>query len=150
MTTDDTPHRRGTLARWPGVPRWPLRTEHRVRDTALFAALAAYAWVLAGMAPFTLKSLVAVLIPGAVLGVIAYGKPPERIAAPEELDLAGMSYWLICVAALLEWEASAFADNSRPWHPSLTDLINPLIDPHLIKSVAIMVWLMAGWALVRR
>lgn len=150
MTTDDAPRGHGGLVRRPGFPRWPLRTQHRVRDTALFAGLATYAWVVAGMAPFTMKSLIGVLIPGAVLGVIAYGRPPERIPAPEKLDVTGMSYWLICAAALLEWEASAFKDNSLPWHPSLTDLVNVLIDPHLIKSVAIMVWLMAGWALVRR
>lgn len=134
----------------PGFPRWPLRTGHPARDTLIFGGLAVYAWVVAGQAPFTMKSLVGVLIPGAVLGVIAYGRPPERVPAPEKMDVTGMSYWLICVAALFEWEASAFADNSRPWHPSLTDLVNPLIDPHLIKSVAVMVWLMAGWALVRR
>ena len=66
------------------------------------------------------------------------------------LDITGVSYWAICVAALFEWEASAYKDNSLPWHPSLTDLINPLLGPHPIKSAAFLLWVLVGWALVRR
>src|SRR5499427_7928189 len=69
---------------------------------------------------------------------------------PEKLDITGMFYWVIAVAALFEWEASAWKDNSLPWHPSLTDLINPLLGPHLVKSTAILLWILVGWALVRR
>ena len=64
--------------------------------------------------------------------------------------MTGMSFWVICLAAFFEWEASAWRDNSWPWHPSFTNLIDPLLAPHLIKSAAILVWLLAGWALVRR
>src|SRR6266568_3343185 len=78
------------------------------------------------------------------------GRPPKRIPPPDELDLTGISYWMICLAAFFEWEASAWKDNSWPWHPSFTNLIDPLLAPHMIKSVAILVWLLAGWALVRR
>ena len=60
------------------------------------------------------------------------------------------SYWAICVAATLESEASAFRSGSRPWHPLLTQLIDPLIQPHPVRSGAFLVWLLAGWALVRR
>ena len=45
------------------------------------------------------RALVGVLIPGAAIGLIAYGRPPERIPAPERIDLTGFSYWAICVAA---------------------------------------------------
>jgi hypothetical protein len=90
------------------------------------------------------------LVPGAALGVIAYARPPERIPPPESVDVAGFSYWIIAIALLFEWEAAAVRDGSPSWHPSLTDLINPLIAPHPVKSAAIVVWLLAGWALVRR
>ena len=116
----------------------------------LAAGLAGYAWVAAAAAPFSRGALVAVLVPGAVLGAVAWGKPPKRIPPPDELDMTGMSYWLICLAAFFEWEASAWRDNSWPWHPSFTNLIDPVLAPHLIKSAAILVWLAAGWALVRR
>ena len=118
--------------------------------TLAVLGLAGYAWVASGLPPFSGRALLGVLIPGAAIGLIAYGRPPERIPAPDRIDLTGFSYWAICVAALLEWEASAFRDNSLSWHPSLTALIDPLIQPHPVRGAAFLVWLLAGWALVRR
>jgi hypothetical protein len=142
MADNGTPRRR-LLAR----PRWPA---HPVLATLLLAGLAAYSWVDAAAAPFSGGALAGVLVPGAVLAVIATARPPERIPPPERLDAAGMAYWVICLTAFFEWEASAFRDNSAYWHPSFTDLVNPLLAPHPVKSAAILVWLLSGWALVRR
>lgn len=135
--------------RWWQVAR-PRRPAQLALLALILAGLAVYAWVAAAAAPFSRGALVAVVIPGAVLGVIAYGRPPERIAPPAELDIVGMSYWGICLAAFFEWEASAWRDSSWPWHPSFTNLIGPLLAPHLVKTVAILLWMLAGWALVRR
>jgi hypothetical protein len=126
------------------------RPAHPVLAAAIGAGLAVYAWVDGAAVPFSRGAFLGALIPGAVLATIAIGRPPQRISPPDHLDLAGMSYWVICLAAFFEWEASAYKDNSWPWHPSFTDLINPLLGPHLVKSAAILVWIMAGWALVRR
>lgn len=126
--------------------RWPKRA-----SVALIGlGLVSYAWVDATAAPFSTRALVGVLIPGVVLAVLAYRMRSRRIAAPERLDISGVSYWVICVTMLFEWEASAFRDNSWPWHPSLTILIDPLLAPHPVKSAAIVVWMLAGWALVKR
>jgi hypothetical protein len=141
MATDPAPARR-------------VARRHRPAHLALLAVLGAglvvYAWAAAAAAPFSRGALVGVVIPGAVLAAIALGRRPERIPPPDELDLTGMSFWMICLAAFFEWEASAWRDNSWPWHPSFTNLVDPLLAPHLIKSAAILVWLLAGWALVRR
>jgi hypothetical protein len=149
MATDDVPRRRGRPGHRSGFPLWPDRRS-RARTAAIGIVLASYAWAAGATAPFSTISLVCVLIPGVVLAVIAYGWPPERIPPPDKLDITGMSYWAIAVAALFEWEASAYKDNSLPWHPSLTDLINPLLGPHIVKSAAILLWMLVGWALVRR
>jgi hypothetical protein len=132
----------------PGDARLPAGARP-ARNAVIGVGLISYAWILAGTAPFSMKALIGVLLPGAVLGTIAYGRPPERIPPPASVDLAGFSYWIICVALLFEWEASAVRDESQ-WHPSLTDLINPLIAPQPVKCAAIVVWLLAGWALVKR
>jgi hypothetical protein len=132
----------------PAAARRPARGI--ARKAAAGLVLAGYSWAAGALAPFTTRSLLSVLLPGAVLGAIAYGRPPERVPAPATMDVAGFSYWLIGVAALLEWEASAFISGSHWWHPSLTELITPLIAPHPLKSAAICVWLLGGWALVRR
>jgi hypothetical protein len=116
-----------------GEPNLPLGARP-ARNAVIAAGLLAYAWILGG----------------AVLGVIAYARPPERIAPPDSVDIAGCSYWIIAIALLFEWEAAAVRDGSPPWHPSLTNLISPLMGPHPVKSAAIVIWLLAGWALVRR
>ena len=139
----DHPGRRWWVAR----PRRPARL---ALLTLIFAGLAMYGWVVAAAAPFSRGALLGVVIPGAVLGIIASVRPPERIPPPAELDMAGMSYWLICLGVFFEWEASAWRDNSWPWHPSFTNLIDPLLAPHPVKTAAIVVWILAGWALVRR
>jgi hypothetical protein len=150
MTRDDIAPQRAPLRRWSWLSNWPRPGRLSARNALIAIALSGYAWVDATAAPFTIRSLVGVLIPGVVLGVIAYGRPPRRIPPPGELDILGASYWLIAVAALFEWEASAFRDNSLRWHPSLTNLIDPLLAPHLMKAAAILVWIMAGWGLVKR
>ena len=36
------------------------------------------------------------------------------------------------------------------WHPALTTLIDPVLGPRPVKAAGILIWLLAGWALVRR
>jgi hypothetical protein len=147
MATDPAPS--DHPSRWRQVAR-PRRPAQLALLALIFAGLAVYAWVVAAAAPFSRGALVGVVIPGAVLGIVAFGRPPERIPPPAELDMVGMSYWMICLAVFFEWEASAWRDNSWPWHPSFTNLVDPLLDPHLVKTAAVLVWMLAGWALVRR
>jgi len=149
MATNPAPARSDQPGRWWQVAR-PRRPAHLALLALIFAGLAVYAWVVAAAAPFSRGALVGVVIPGAVVGLVASVRPPERIPPPAELDMIGMSYWVICLAVFFEWEASAWRDSSWPWHPSFTNLIDPLLGPHLVKTGAILVWLLAGWALVRR
>jgi hypothetical protein len=150
MAVDDVSGPPRRLGRGPGGPRLSPGGARLGRRLAIGAGLAAYSWVAASAAEFSTAALIGVLLPGAVLAIVARWRPPARIPPPDRLDAAGFSYWAICVAVLFEWEASAFKDDSLWWHPSLTELIDPLIAPHLLKSAAFLIWLLAGWALVRR
>jgi hypothetical protein len=147
MATEEAP-------RWPDRPpgrlRLPALSARQVRRSLVGAAVLGYSWWAGTTVPFTRNALLIVLVPGAVLGAIAYGRPPQRIPPPDDLDLAGSFYWVIAIAALFEWEASAFRDFTNTWHPPLSDLINPLLDVHPVKAAAILAWLLAGWGLVRR
>jgi hypothetical protein len=133
-----------------GQARLPRFGSRPARKLLIGSIVVAYAWVASASAPFSTRALIGVLIPGAVLGAIAYGRPPERIPAPDSIDMTGFSYWIIALALLFEWEASAFQDGAPWWHPTLTDVINPLLVPHPVRSVAFVAWLASGWALVRR
>jgi len=131
--------------------RWPL-SSRRISSPrlALSLVLFAYAWLAASTRPFTFMSLLVVLLPGAVIAGVAIWGPPDRIEAPDRLDITGFSWWLVIVAVLFEWEAAGFRDNSPWWHPSLTELVNPIIAPYPLRAIAFFLWLITGWALVRR
>jgi hypothetical protein len=162
MAADDVP-------RWPELPPQDLPQRRRLgrpavlprqlsrrlrnpvlRKAAVGAGLIAYSWFAAGTEPFTISALLIVLVPGVALFVIAYVRPPKRIPPPDRLDLTGFSYWAIAVGALFEWEASAFKDGAPSWHPALTTLIDPVLGTRPVKAAGILIWLLAGWALVRR
>ncbi len=147
MAADNAP-------RWPdrppGQPQLPSLRRHPVRKLLIGAGLVTYSWFAASTVPFTRNALLIVLVPGAVVGFMAYGRPPARIPPPESLDVTGFSYWAITIAALFEWEAAAFKDSSQWWHPALTDLVDPMLDAHPVKAAAILIWLLTGWGLVRR
>jgi hypothetical protein len=146
MAADNVPRRPDQP---PGQSRSPGR-RLTVRKLAIGTGLVAYSWFAASTEPFTRDALLIVLVPGAVIGFLAYGRQPARIPPPQSLDIAGFSYWAITVAILFEWEAAAFKDNSQWWHPALTDLVDPMLGTHPVKALAILIWLLAGWGLVRR
>jgi hypothetical protein len=144
----------GDLPRWPDRPPGRLRLPdfggRQVVNAVIGAALLVYSWFAASTVPFTWSSLLIVLLPGAVVGLIAYGRPVRRIPPPDRLDLTGSFYWVIAIAALFEWEASAFRDFTNTWHPPLSNLVTPALGVHELKTAAILMWLLAGWGLVRR
>jgi hypothetical protein len=54
----------------PGEARLPVGARP-ARNAVIGIGLISYAWILAGAAPFSMKALFGVLLPGAVLGGIA-------------------------------------------------------------------------------
>lgn len=144
MATGDVPDRPA------GRLRLPAPGGRLAAKTAVVAALLGYAWAAGQTAPFTRTSLLAVLAPGAVLAVLAYGFPVRRDPAPDRIGLTGAFYWVIAIAALFEWEASAFRDFTSTWHPPLSTLVSPALAIHPVKAIAVFLWLLTGWGLVRR
>jgi hypothetical protein len=149
--TDGRPSTSGLHARLLlGSKVGGARVSHPARKIAVGASLLVYCWFAAGTVPFTRNALLIVLAPGAVAGVLAFGKSPRRIPPPVRLDVVGFSYWGIAVTVLLEWEASAFKDGASWWHPALTTLIDPTLGARPVKAMGLLLWLLAGWGLLRR
>src|SRR5579863_5790049 len=75
MATDPAQARRDHPGRWPWrVAAKPRRPVHLALLVLICAGLVAYAWVDAGAAPFTRGALVGVVVPGALLSLIAVGR----------------------------------------------------------------------------
>jgi hypothetical protein len=78
MAADDAPRR-------PDGPPGRLRARVRaggrppVRKIVIGAGLVAYSWIAASTVPFTRNALLVVLLPGAVVATLAYGRPVRRI-----------------------------------------------------------------------
>ena len=71
--------------REPGQPvgaRWPGGRPRPVLGTLAVLGLAGYAWVASGLPPFSGRALLGVLIPGAAIGLIAYGRPTGAHSRP--------------------------------------------------------------------
>jgi hypothetical protein len=112
----------------------------------LIAAL--YAAAVGGLRSFTLPALVAVLVPVAVLGVLAVtGRVPRR---PVE-DAGRWQPWLVPAAAFATLELlSLLVWHSDADHPSLSILLDRPLEHWPIRSLAVFGWLAAGIGLVRR
>jgi hypothetical protein len=134
----------------PGRLRLPAVSGRLAGKAVIGAVLVVYSWFAASTVPFTRNALLVVLLPGAVVGVIAYGRPVRRIPPPDRLDLTGSSWWVITIAALFEWEASAFRDFTDTWHPPLSNLVIPALGVHPLKTAAMLIWLLTGWGVLRR
>ena len=106
-----------------------------------------YAWVAAGLRPFTLPALIATLAGGLV--VIVAGRrssPPVGAPAPAR----GAWVWLVLASAAAVWELQAFLQHPRSEHPTVSSLSNDLLQSHFPRAGAMVVWLAAGVWLARR
>lgn len=107
----------------------------------------AYAWVTTGLRPFTLPALAATLSGGLV--VILVG---GRLAAPaaSREPVRGAWVWLALGGAVAVWELQAFLQHPRSAHPTISSLTNNLMQHHVSRAGAMLVWLAVGAWLARR
>ena len=99
------------------------------------------------MRPFTLPALVATL--GGGLVVIVVGprlSPPVASHGPAR----GAWVWATLGAAIALWELQAFLQHPRAAHPTVSSLTNDLLQNHVSRAGAMLVWLAAGVWLARR
>ena len=128
----------------------PRSTASGVLSWAWAVLAVVYAWVVAGFAPFSLASSVAVFVTGAVVLVVAFGFTPPRVATAKPLTKAGVGAWAAILGAFSLQEVLNFTLGSTRAHPTLSILVAPLLEDHLVKAVAVLIWLGVGWVLVRR
>ncbi|MQA84820.1 MAG: hypothetical protein GEV03_09400 [Streptosporangiales bacterium] len=129
----------------------PPPVEVRRRPTRAILAgfgAAGFAGVAGGFASFTWQATVCVMLGGAVIVLLGMLRPQRRRLAPT--PRRGALAWAILAVGFLGWEGSALVTGSGPSHPSLSLLLDPVLEPHAVRSVAFLGWLLGGWMLVRR
>jgi hypothetical protein len=103
--------------------------------------------VATGLAPFTVPALVATL--GGGCAIIIAGRRQSPPVAPRA-PVGGAWPWAALGGAAVVWELQAFLQHPRAGHPTVSSLTNDLLEGHLPRSAAMLVWFAAGWWLARR
>ncbi|MDQ4039066.1 MAG: hypothetical protein M3313_12140 [Actinomycetota bacterium] len=112
------------------------------------AAIVGYAGLAALCRPLTVPAAIAVLLAGAALAVAAARGPirsqplpgPTRAAFP----------WLGLAVLLAGWEVTAMLWGNDRTHPTLSLLLDPVLDTYPGRFVGYLAWLGAGRWLVTR
>jgi hypothetical protein len=115
-------------------------------------ALIGYAWVVAGLRPFTDPENVLVALPIVAVVVLAARRgrsnpdPPDRSApAPH-----GAVVWAGLASAVAVWELIALFSSPREDHPTLSSIADWIMSVRVGRTVLVIVWLALGLALARR
>jgi hypothetical protein len=145
----ERPGPRGWAARVDAGPGGRNRAGRLAACVAAGAGVAAYAWWAVALAPFSSGATAAVVLAGAAaMASGARERRPRRSAVRG--SPAGMATWAVLAAAAAAWQLAAYLQHSRADHPTISSLTNEVLDSHLARAVAFIVWIAAARALARR
>jgi hypothetical protein len=119
----------------------------RWRATALGAAALGYACLGSGLRPFTWPAMVFTTVGALAILILARrrGRSPASVRASRE----GLVVWTLWLAAATGWELWALTMHPRSTHPTISSLLESVIQTHPGRSVAVLAWLALGWWLAR-
>jgi len=136
------PAYRRTLASM-SLPTVASRPWRRWRTAALIAVVLGYAWAGAGLRSFTWPAMVSTSLGGLAVLVLAWQR--NACTATTRVSREGLVAWTAWLAAATGWELWALSGQPRSTHPTLSSLINIVIETHPGRSVALLAWLALGW-----
>ena len=127
------------------------RTRDGGRAARLLATvlLSAYAWWAVGLAPFSGRATAAVVLGGAA-AVAVGARERRRRRSPRAGDMAGIATWAALAAIAGAWQLAAYLQHPRADHPTLSSLANEVLDSHLARALAFVMWIAAARGLARR
>jgi hypothetical protein len=116
------------------------------------AVVLAYAWVAAGLLPFTRPEELLVALP--VIPVVILTARRGRAAAEPALGVSSeqgrAGVWVALLAALLAWELIALFSSPRSQHPTMSYLTDRIMSVHVGRTAVFLLWLLVGGALALR
>ena len=126
---------------------WPIPARAK-RFDRWDALILAYAALAALCRPLTVPAVIAVLVAGAVLTAVA-ARP--RVRAPRAVcPRRSVLPWLVLALLLVAWELIAVFWGNDSAHPTLSLLLDPVLETYPGRLVGYLAWLGAGRWLVTR
>jgi hypothetical protein len=133
----------------------PTQTRGHLRRQVLLVAVAgAVAWIGSGFQSHSTSATVAVALTAVAVLVLAVRRPAGTAVHTPRLRRA-LVWWSALLVAALLWEAYAFVQQPD-WtaasyaHPTLSTLLDPILEQRPFRLVGWLIWLRAGWVLVPR
>ncbi|HEY9473447.1 MAG TPA: hypothetical protein VIS06_06275 [Mycobacteriales bacterium] len=109
-----------------------------------------YCWLAGGFGSFSWQSTAAVLVPGLTIFALGVARPPDRRPRPVPIGVTGAVAWSVPLLSFCVLEIVDDLLGSTPAHPTLSVLMDPVLDVHVWRSMAYFAWIVVGWALVKR
>ena len=109
----------------------------------------------ASFQPHGWPATIMVLVPAAVLLGLAVRRRPPPATEPSARTRHGLVLWSVLLVAGLAWEAYAFVrqpdwGRADPVHPTISTLLDPVLEHGPLRVVGWLVWLAAGVRLLVR
>jgi hypothetical protein len=114
---------------------------------ALCAVVLGGAWYVTSLHPFSIAATVAVV--GSGVGAIGIGRAWHR-RADRVIPTDGLAVWVVLASVLVAFELVQFAQHPRAAHPTLSSIVNTLLDAHVARTVAFTAWLVTAAVLAAR
>lgn len=150
--TDDRAVADQTTASWL---RWRLSSSARACSLAL--GLVAVLAVATPREPSSWQARAVTTLVGlaVLLWAISRGQHRARPRPGARPRLGGartvsLVAWLCAFGTLVAYQLAIFFSEPREVYPTLSSLINPVIEPVGIRAAAFVVWAWAGWYLVAK
>jgi hypothetical protein len=126
----------------PSAPAWTR--------PAVMVPIFVFLSLLGGLLPsFSLEANVYVFSLGAVMMWLGLGQRVPRRPTPSRLP-AGLGWWLLPVAVFVFFELSTFVIGDDRRYPTLSLLVDPVLENYLPRALVYFGWLTGFWGLVRR
>ena len=107
-----------------------------------------YAWIAAGLRPYTAPENVLVALPMIPVVLLAARRGPPRPESTRRQP--GAIVWVALLVALAVWELNALLSSPRRDHPTLSYLIDRVMSVHVGRTVVFIGWLALGaWLALR-
>ena len=124
--------------------------------TGIFVCVALLTgFVVGGFARFSWPATTFVVITGAVAVALAWRGPLRPLMEPEPLEPLGVLAWSSVFLSLAIWELTQLLlqpslTTDSYAHPTISVTMDPILAHHPGRTIAMFVWLVAGWFLVQR